>query len=697
MDVKNKVYEQLVVQKLFGKNYFSAFTKVSKSLNLNSTVILQAFNELLKEKIIKLNKKHYTNNLQPTQGIICGKGNNLYLETSNNILIPITNKNDANIGDTVSAYALNNKQKQIAIVEKVLERKEEFIYGRVIKLNSGAIVLVCDDNKDKILLAYDEHSINSIGKKVCVKLDKISNNITQIRTGSIVKVFGFANDPIVENVVIAAKHGFVKQFNNKVESELDNILDYVTKDEIENRIDLRKLKFVTIDPSTCKDMDDAVYVERTKNGYKILTAIADVGHYVALNSEIDKEAYKRGTSCYLGDGVYPMLPEKLSNGICSLNENVDRLAIVTAIDIDKDGNLIRYSIKPAVINSKHKLSYEVADKIHLGDDNLGQKFSDIKPQIDMMFEISDILVNQRRNRGALFVNSNEADFKLDETKTIVTEIENHSNLLSTKIIESFMLLTNEAIGDFFTKNNLDTLFRVHLAPNIAQIDELNEILQQFNLPKVDFSVRSYQRICDLVKGENYEEYITIQLLKSLQKATYSPLNQGHFGLASKDYIQFTSPIRRYPDLVAHRILSSYLSNKNYLPSSERLMLMGLHLSKREQDAKDAEQESNALMNTIWAEQHIGDKFVAKIYDITHNKIIAKCGLVSFVIPMHDINKYGYKFDGKTRYLKKFPDKYLRIADQLPIVITKADRTNKEITAHCDFVQTNQNVMDAKCL
>ncbi len=682
MELKNKIFEQFVIQNLFGKNYASVFNKISKTLHVNDKLLTFAINELIQEKKIKLKNKRYFCGLESTTGILHGNKNKCYLEIkTQNKFVPITNPNGAKDGDIISAYIINDNLKETAVVVSILQKQNEFCYGRVVKLKSNAIIMI-DENNKTILLPNDELTQKCIGKSVCVKIE--SKQEGHIPVGSIYKVYGNANDPIVENIVIAEKHGFKKDFNKDVIKELDSIPSKVTREETLNRVDLRKLNIITIDPKTCKDMDDAVYVEKIKDGFRLVGAIADVSHYVIPGSNLDKEAYKRGTSCYLGDGVYPMLPEKLSNEICSLNENVDRLAISIAIDFDNDGNRIRYSIKPAVIKSKHKLSYDVVDQIYLKQNNMHNKYADISGQINLMFDLYKVLDKERKQRGAIMINSKEPDYVLDETKTFVEGVEDHSALLSTKIIEAFMLAINEAIGDFFVKNNLLTLRRIHFSPLNSQIDELNLVLKKYNLPPVNSDVKSFQHVLNMIKNKPYEEYITYNVLRSLQKAIYSPLNEGHFGLASKDYIQFTSPIRRYPDLVAHRILSSYFTDKTYSPTYEELDAMGLHLSKKELDAKNAEIESNNLMNAIWAENHIGEKFDAKIFNIEPSRVIVQYGLLTFVIPMQNLSSNGYRFDKSRQCLLRFDNKALKITDTIPVVIKKADRTKREITALCDF-------------
>ena len=687
MELKNKIFEQFVLHNLFGKNYKEIFKKIVKEQKISDKILSSSLSQLLQDDVIIIKDKKYECNIQPVTGKIHANKNTFFIEIFDpQQFIKIDNLNGVKDGDIVSAYLLDDNSKKIVVIDKILQNQEEIFFGRVVKLESNAIIFV-DDKNNKILLPSDENTKALVGKKASVKIENQKNG--KIPFGSIVKVYGNADDPIVENCVIAEKHGFVKQFSSEVKKEIEKIPTKVEEKDLDGRVDLRKLNIVTIDPKGCKDIDDAVYVEKTPNGYRLVGAIADVGHYVKLGSELDREAYSRGTSCYLGDGVYPMLPEELSNGICSLNEKVDRLAMCIAIDFDKNGNKLRYSIKPGVINSKHKLSYDVVDQIYLKQNGMQNKYADIYKEINSMFELADILIKERKNRGAIMVNSKEPDYVLDEMKTNVEDIEDHSSLISTKIIEAFMLAINEAVGDFFTKNALLTLRRVHFAPTDLKINELNQTLKLFNLPLVTKDVRSYNKLIDAIKGKDYEEYITFNMLKSLQKAFYSPQSAGHFGLQSKDYIQFTSPIRRYPDLVAHRVITSFLTDKSYLPDFEQLEYMGYNLSQRELDAKDAEIESNNLMNAIWAENHIGEKFEAKIFGIEATRIVVKFGLVTSNIPMYEFNKLGYKYVSNSRILLRRDGKKLKITDNIPIIIKNADRTKREITASFDFERENK--------
>ncbi len=710
MPIKEKVFECMVKNNMFRKNYVSVINKLSKMLKLNKKVIVNALKDLQQEQAIKFKNNEFANCRELYTGIFTLSGRNDFgYVTINGINKNFYIKNIDNVsnGDTVALYINNDEVFPCGTIQKVVKRNPKNIFGRIIKTNSGKYLFIPDDTISYgkfIKIPQDELAKTSVNKRCTLTLEKFDEITVQTNDsyGTISQVFGLAGDPIVENVVIAKSHGFVKEFRSSIMQEAKLIPNKVLENELKNRLDLRDKKFVTIDPATCKDMDDAVYIEKQPFGYTIYTAIADVGHYVKLNSEIDNEAFRRGTSCYLGDGVYPMLPESLSNEICSLEEKKDRLVKITIVDMDKNGKILNYSINSGVINSKHKLSYNIADDIHFNVNNAQNAYKDIKNEINLMFEASDILVKLRAKRGSLFIESKEPTFKLNETKTEVLDVtDDHSQLKSTKIIESFMILTNEIVGRYFTEHNLDTLFRTHAKPTKSSIDELNAILQVFNFEPIDGSSLSYQKLLKNIKGNKYEDYLTTMILRSMQKAVYQPENIGHFGLASTEYIHFTSPIRRYPDLVTHRILSAYQNKKGYLPTFEQLNEIGKHLSEREQQAQKAEIESNKLMIAMWAENHINEIFSGKISEVLDTGLIVSNGVIEIFIPVYDLsqNKYGsYKLnETKTALVNEKINHQYQIADDIKFKIIGTSRVERKVLATTDLdkvaLQTKNTTID----
>ena len=705
MELKDKIFDKMVEEKLFGKNYISIINKLSKLFHTNAKSIVKQLQDLKEEKSIKFTKKTFINCKPLYKGVYFPSNKDfgyVIIDGMTNKFV-IEDAKGALNGDIVQVF-INNKNVPRATISEIVKRNTQNITGRVIKTQSGSFAFIPDLKEfgEIIAIPQDETSKSAVDHKCIISILNSANNL--IKVGKIEKVLGLAGDPIAENVAIASKYGFVKEFPDAVNNEVENIPTCVTEEECMKRLDLRDKNFITVDPATCKDMDDAIYIEETEKGYKIYVAIADVAHYVKLNSEIDKEAFKRGTSDYLGDGVYPMLPEKLSNGICSLNEKVDRLVRVTIIEIDKNGNILKTKLAPAVINSKHKLSYDIADDIHFNKNNADKEYEDIQNQIDMMFKASDILVKVRKDRGALFIESKEPTFILDETKTQVLDVvDHHSELESTKIIESFMILNNEVVGKFFIDNNIFTLFRVHDKPQVSQVIELNNVLTNFNIENVQQDVKSYQRVAEKIKENKYNDYLSMKILRSMQKAVYSPKTIGHFGLASPNYLHFTSPIRRYADLVVHRILKSYEKDKKYLPSFETLEFIGKHISEREKNATLSENESNKLMFVMWAEKHLNEVLDGEIFDFTENGVIVKHNLVEIYIPYTNFGQLsvgGYKLNSTMTCLtnKRTGETYT-IGDNLKFKITSASRINRTITAttdllHVKTINTNkQNDLD----
>lgn len=693
MNLKDKIYEQLVESNLFNKNYNSVITKLSQKFKKNKTLIANALKELVNEKSIKVKGKTFVNTRQLVNGIFHSlRDNKGIVEVKElNTQFTVNNIKNALEGDTVQIYVNPQSSRPTAVMNKIVKHNKLNIVGRVILTRFNTYAFLPDDKKicSAVIIPQDDFAKECVGKKCVVTLD--SNNIIPgaVPCGNVTSVFGLAGDPIAENVAIAYSHGFVKEFKRDILNEIKDINSTVQPGELVNRIDLRDKDVISIDPIGCKDKDDAVFVEKTANGYRVYVAIADVSYYVKLNSLVDQEAYDRGTSCYLGDGVYPMLPEQLSNGICSLNENVDRLVKVAIIDLDNQGKVLNYDLSNGVINIKHGLSYEDAEEIHFNRNNKQILYSDIKNQIDLMFEVSDLLTKQRVARGALDFETQQPEYKLDDTKTKVVEVSGeHSKLKSTEIIESFMILANEVVGDFFIKNGIDTLFRTHAEPQKAKISEVNEILDEFGLAPLIPTPRGYQKTIREIQNHEQSEFLTQKILRTMEKAKYSPDPIGHFGLGSDTYLHFTSPIRRYPDLITHRILDALINHKDYRPTFEQLEVNGFHLSNRELEAQNAERESNKLMAAIWAEDHIGEIFNGKIFEIMDDGVIVKDGLVEMFIPMGDLtfgtsrrlapnDTYTKLIDSKSKF------EYC-IGDKLKFKIIDANRTTRKITATTDL-------------
>lgn len=684
MELKEKIYEYLCTKNLFGKESTKdIILRVSRDLKLDKKVVFNCLDKLSKERRIHASNARVVN-LAPTftgtfyrvtenSGYVTVDGNlaklnvtNSKLESGEKVNVAMINKNGVKEGVIIS---VNNNDKIVS--------------GKVIRNENNNLIFVPNVKNAVKEFILDKGTLKSLENKYC-SIKIVSLDETQKCANCVLdKVFGKVGDPISENEAIAYEYGFEKNFSDKVMNEVNALPNEVNYVPNKNRRDLRDKKFVTIDPATCKDMDDAVFVEKYKDGYKIRVAIADVSHYVKPGGEIDKEAYKRGTSCYLGDAVYPMLPEKLSNNICSLEEGKDRYVICVEMDIDTKGQIRNYDIYKAVINSKHKLSYEEAEDIHLCKNNMHNKYNDIQKQIDYMYEASDILKKLRKERGAISFDRREPTFKFDVSKQKVISVEDTSNVTSHAIIESFMILANECVAEYMDKNKVPVLYRTHEKPEQNDLQAIIPVLKELGYGNgYDISVNSLQKVLDKVKNTELEDYVNNLILKCYKKAKYQPNNIGHYGLGSEKYVHFTSPIRRYPDLTVHRQLTDILNKQNAKLSNTQLVDMGLHLTNQEKKADKAEEISDKLLSTIWAENHINEVFNGYISNVKEDGISVKNGLVEINIPCSELpggKTSIFSVKGlKTKLVNKVTGKEYKVGDKIKFKIFEADRVKKSI-------------------
>lgn len=677
MELSEEIFDYMAQNGLLNGNMFSAIDNVVSGLKIDRKVVVEAIKQLVKDKRIAITGMHPKQKIKDLSEYYGSKlyvfENNVGFVDYNGKKYMIEHVGSAGNGDFVT-FAINQKSGTARIGE-VKVKAEVKVVGRMVQSSKGYVYLIPDDEKFGKVMAVPQFATikENIGKKVSYICQPNNNGVLEAK--KLDKVLGLAGDPIVENVAIAEQYGFTKEFNQKILSYVqENIPDHVLPQEKIGRRDLTNKKFVTIDPKTCKDMDDAVCVEKTKDGYKFYVAIADVAHYVKKGSLLDIEAEKRSLSAYLGDGVYPMLAEALSNGICSLNPNVDRLTKVVEIDISNDGVITNTDIYNAVINSKHKLCYEEADEIHFCKNGTDKKYADIKEQIDDMFKISDMLLKARLKRGELRFETDSVDFILDETKTKVIGIDNsHDSLKSTKIIESFMIAANEAVGQFLIDKEYATLYRTLYKPTDASFGNLNDVLEIMGISPVTSDRRSFQRAISQAKVHPLKDFLMIKLLGPIPKAKYQPERAGHYALAANNYLHFTSPIRRYPDLVTHRVLDCCLAEKQNIYDFNALIFEGMHSSQREVNQQKADEESVRLMKAMWAENQVGKNFKATVFDITDEGVVVKLdNKVELLIPyagskvVSDDKKLFAKFGGRN----------YQIGDRINVRIDKADRQTR---------------------
>lgn len=475
-----------------------------------------------------------------------------------------------------------------------------------------------------IFIPKDDFNGAKIGSKVVVEITKWPER-KRSAEGKIVEVLGQKGDPGIEILSIIKKHNLPLKFPQEVDEAAEKVPIAISPEEIEGRPDLRHLPIVTIDSEDAKDLDDGVYVERLKNGnYLLGVHIADVSYYVRENTPLDTEARERGTSVYLVDRVLPMLPPRLSNGICSLNAGEDRLAMSINMEIDHRGQVVDYEVFQCVIKVYRRLSYNIVRKILVDhDEQLREDNSDILGMLENMERLCRILRDRRMRRGAVDFEFPELKVKLDE-KGKPVGIVKRVRTLSESIIEEFMLVANETVAEHMHRLHVPFMFRVHEQPEPGKMEKLNTLLHNFgqSLPKSDeIQPIALQKILSKIAGRPEERIISTVMLRSLKQARYEAENLGHFGLAASYYTHFTSPIRRYPDLIVHRILretfnTGDVSVKRRQKLAALLPEIAFHSSKRERAAADAERETVDLKKVEYMAQFIGEEFEGVINGVT---------------------------------------------------------------------------------
>ncbi|WP_018132105.1 ribonuclease R [Effusibacillus pohliae] len=510
---------------------------------------------------------------------------------------------------------------------RILERAHKTVVGTFVSHQHYAFVIP-DDPRIGIELFVPEADFNGAadGMKVVAEITHFPEG-WKAAQGKVIEVLGYPDQPGVDILAVIRKHGLPESFPDEVLQAAEAVPDTISEADLQGRRDLRKRRMVTIDGEDAKDLDDAVSVERLPNGNILLGVhIADVGYYVRENSPLDKEAYNRGTSVYLVDRVIPMLPHRLSNGICSLNPKVDRLTLTCDMEWSPDAQLVRHEIYPSVIRTNERMTYTNVRKILLDKDpELIDRYRELLADFQLMEELAMKLRERRMRRGAI-------DFDFDEAKIIVdrqgkpVEIKKRERSIAEQIIEEFMLAANETVSEHFHWLNIPFLYRVHEEPDSQRLNDFNDFIRNFGYALKGIGnkthPRALQRLLEDIKGKPEERVISTVMLRSMKQAKYSHEPLGHFGLAAEFYSHFTSPIRRYPDLVIHRIIREAIEHGGTLPPERidqlraKLPEIAQHSSERERLAVDAERETDLVKKVEFMEGRIGEDFAGYISGIT---------------------------------------------------------------------------------
>ncbi len=583
----------------------------------------------------------------------------------NDIFIAAENLRGALNGDKVKIKVINDwRGRREGVIINILERANNIFVGTLNKIGNKVFVTPDDKRIDqKIILPKFKGKFQS-NTKVVVKI--IAWNPLR---GEILEVLGKENAPGVEIRGILRSHGVEEDFPPEVQAEASRIELQPNKNEISRRIDRRNLKIVTIDGEDAKDLDDGVYAEEKNGAFFLGVYIADVSFYVKPRTFLDKEAFERGTSIYPVDRVVPMLPTELSNGICSLNAGVDRLAMACEMKIDFSGRVVDYSIFPTVIHVFKRLTYTQVNKFLDGDKIL----ADCAENLNALKKIHDLRRKIRSERGAI-------DFDLPEMKILLNsagkplEITKRIQTIGESIIEECMLLANETVAEHTIRKKIPSLYRVHELPSPEKVLTLNNLLAHFNLHiNKGKEPSEFQKILSKVKNLPAERVITNFALRTMQQARYSPENLGHFGLAAKFYTHFTSPIRRYPDLIVHRALRGTLI--------KNLEEISRQSSEKERRAIEIERESLNLKAVEYMERFIGQNFDGVIESVTNFGFFVELDNgVDGLVRAEGLKNDFYAFvEREFALIGTRTGKSYHIGDNVRVKLVKADKKLRQLT------------------
>lgn len=588
---------------------------------------------------------------------------------------------------------LNNARANDTVLIELIGDKTE---GRIIKIIShdeNSFVGVVYFKDGKCYVKPDKKGINDIevsseytkglvdGHKVLVK--PINGNKY---LGAILHVIGHKNDVGVDVLSFVYANGFKPKFSDEVIEELKNIPDNINEEDISGRLDLRDRTIFTIDGDDTKDIDDAISIRIIDDKtYELGVHIADVSHYVKVGSYLDKEAYERGTSVYLVDRVIPMLPHQLSNGICSLNPNVDRLAMSCIMNIDKHGRVVSYDIKPSVIRSRIQMTYKKVNDI-LDNNKIALGYEEYVNDLRLMKEVSDILRKKMVNRGYIEFSSNEAKILVDENCHPI-DIKLREEGTGENMIENFMVVANETVSGFIYYQDLPGIYRVHDKPDEKRLQSFFDFLAARGYvvkgKKKEITGRDLQYILSQLSDKPDYKILNDMAIRCQAKAMYSSDNIGHFGLGSKCYSHFTSPIRRYPDLILHRLIKDY--SKNYSEDLiERLQMdlpeMANHCSIKEQDAVKCERDVDDMKKAEYMEDHIGEEFDGIISGVLEFGMFVELeNTVEGLIKVEDLPGGGYSYLEKSLSLvSKNKKRKYSFGDKVRVKCIRANKENSMI-------------------
>ncbi len=643
--------------------------------------------------IVKTNKRKYAS--PEKLGYTVGKfsanerGFGFVLKDGGDLFIPAAKTCGAFDGDTVLACTdvkgTDDRRSEGRIL-KIISRSTDSIVG-TFRTSRNFGFVVADDKKFNfdIYISKKKCAKAKDGQKVVAKITKWPEN-GKNPEGQISEVLGYPEQRGVDILSVIKNHHLEAEFNAKVMRQCENICEQISQADIDAREDFRDACIITIDGDDSRDFDDAVCVKRVRGGFELGVHIADVAHYVTEGSPLDSEALSRGTSVYFPGTVVPMLPEKLSNGICSLNPHEDRLTLSVVMKINNNGEVTAHNITEGVINSKERMTYANVTKILDGDSELCQKYSHIVAMLHDMAELAKILRKRRMSAGSIDFDFPETKVKLDENGKAV-DVYKYRSEISNKIIEEFMLIANETVAEEFFWADIPFVYRIHEKPTHEKIAAFNDFAKNMGLrlgAKGEPHPGEFAALLKKVHGTKEEMLISKMMLRSLMKAKYSPTCDGHFGLAFKYYCHFTSPIRRYPDLAIHRIIKEFLNSgitdRRYSYLKRFVSEAAAKSSDAEIRAMEAEREATDMKKAEYMQSHIGEHYSAIVSSVTSFGFFAELeNGIEGLVRLADLYDDYYVFDERDLSLHgERTNKTYRIGDSVDIIVAAANPTAKQI-------------------
>ncbi len=695
-----ELLEERILNKLKEQNKAMSAFELEQELELKKeefTTLIKTLNQMEEKlKIYRTKKDNYmifTNSNLKIGTISVNKRGYGFVDigTGEDIFIPLDSLNKAIHNDQVVVeITTKNSEKPEGRIVKIINRNLNNLVGEFY-YKQGKPYVDLDDKKIKIQIIIDpKKTLGAMnGHKVLVKIaNKLKDNTYK---GEILKILGHKNDPGVDILSIAAKYDIEETFSDEVMKQADELPFEILEKEKQNRKDLRNLEIFTIDGDDTKDIDDAISIKKLENGnYELGVHIADVSHYVTEDSPLDKEAYERGTSVYLADRVVPMLPHKLSNGICSLNPDEDRLAQSCVMEINEQGEVVKYDIFQSIIRSRKQMTYNNVNKI-LEQDTIPEGYEPFVKSLHMMADLAKILRKYKENRGYI-------DFEINESKIIVDEkgkaidVKLRERGTGEKLIEDFMIAANETVAQHIFYMELPFVYRIHGEPSEDKIENFRKFVSILGYKiigdKKDITPKGMQKILDQLKETEEYSILASMLLRSMQKAVYDKENIGHFGLASKCYTHFTSPIRRYPDLMVHRLLRKYLyenkiDEETINKYDYKLKDITQHSSERERAAVECEREVDDMKKAEYMQDHIGEEFEGIVSSVTpFGMFVELDNLIEGLVRLDDLTDDYYTYNEDTFSLVgKNNKRGYRLGDKVKVVVKLANKEAKII----DFI------------